>query len=228
MNRKTALLVGGTKGIGAALAEILSNKNWEVLTASRSEASGNHQIFNAADGQQKLQLPEQLDALVYLPGTINLKPFHRIGERELMEEFQTNFFGAFRVLQQAFPALKKGQQPAVVLFSTVAVTQGMPFHAGIASAKGAIEGLTRSLAAEWAPTVRVNAIAPSLTDTGLAEKLLNTDVKKQASADRHPLKKVGSPNDLAQMAAYLISEEAGWITGQIFHVDGGMSTIRPV
>lgn len=228
MDKRTALLVGGTKGIGAALAARLQKDNWEVLTASRSAFSGNHQIFDAADSTQKLELPEKLDAVVYLPGTINLKPFHRIGEAELLAEFQTNFFGAFRVLQQTFPALKKGTNPAVVVFSTVAVTQGMPFHAGIASAKGALEGLTRSLAAEWAPTVRVNAIAPSLTDTGLAEKLLNTDVKKQASADRHPLKKVGTPDDLAAMAAYLISDQAGWITGQIFHIDGGMSAVRTV
>jgi 3-oxoacyl-[acyl-carrier protein] reductase len=228
MDKRTALLIGGTKGIGAALAQRLQNDNWEVYTAARSEATGNHQIFDAADSTQSLTLPEKLDAVVYLPGTINLKPFHRIGEAELMAEFQTNFFGAFRVLQQTFPALKKGTNPAVVLFSTVAVTQGMPFHAGIAAAKGALEGLTRSLAAEWAPTVRVNAIAPSLTDTGLAEKLLNTDAKKQASADRHPLKKVGTPDDLAAMAAYLISDQAGWITGQIFHVDGGMSAVRTV
>ncbi|NBR83602.1 MAG: SDR family oxidoreductase, partial [Flavobacteriia bacterium] len=129
-------------------------------------------------------------------------------------------------IQKALPALKKGSNPSVVLFSTVAVQTGMPFHSGIASAKGAVEGLVRSLAAEYAPHIRFNAIAPSLVDTPLAEGLLNNEKKRENSALRHPLKRIGSAAELAEAAAYLMSDRSSWITGQIICVDGGMSSLR--
>ena len=200
-----------------------------VYTASRSgERTVYHQNYDVSSKNAVLQLPETLDGVVYCPGTINLKPFHRISVEAFEEEMQINFFGAVSVLQQAFSALKKGQHPAVVLFSTVAVSQGMPFHAGIASAKGALEGLIRSLASEWSPTIRVNGIAPSLTNTSLAEKLLNNDQKKKSSDERHPLKRIGEVADLANAALFLLGEQSSWMTGQILHVDGGMSSIRPI
>jgi len=124
------------------------------------------------------------------------------------------------------PRLKKSENASIVLFSTVAVQTGFNFHSQVAVSKGAIEGLSRSLAAEFAPKIRVNAIAPSLTDTGLASKLLSSEEKKQANAERHPLKKIGTPKDIAEMAVFLLSEKANWITGQILHVDGGMSSIK--
>jgi 3-oxoacyl-[acyl-carrier protein] reductase len=223
---KTLLLIGGSKGIGKALAEKLES-NWHVKAVSRSENDEGAR-YDAETDTWDGPFPESIDAFVYMPGTINLKPFHRITAEDLQREMQINFIAPFKLLQKAFPLLKKGQNPSVLLFSTVAVSQGMPFHSGIASAKGALEGLVRSLAAEWAPTIRVNAIAPSLTDTTLAEKLLNTDLKKQASGERHPLKRIGSAADIANMAAFLVSDEASWITGQVLHVDGGMSTVRPV
>jgi NAD(P)-dependent dehydrogenase (short-subunit alcohol dehydrogenase family) len=164
---------------------------------------------------------------VYCPGTINLKPFHRISIADFKQEMEVNFYGAIRLLQACLKGLKKSNCPSVVLYSTVAVQTGMGFHAGIASAKGAIEGLTRSLAAEWAPNkIRVNAIAPSLTETPLASALLSTPEKKEASDKRHPLGRVGKPEDIAEATVFLLSEKSSWMTGQILHLDGGMSHLK--
>ena len=124
------------------------------------------------------------------------------------------------------PRLKKSGNASIVLFSTVAVQSGLPFHTQVAASKGALEGLTKALAAELAPTIRVNCIAPSLTDTPLAASLLNTEQKKEAIALRHPLKRIGTAGDIANMASFLLSPKASWITGQILHVDGGMSSLK--
>jgi NAD(P)-dependent dehydrogenase (short-subunit alcohol dehydrogenase family) len=145
---------------------------------------------------------------------------------EFMKEFQVNALGAAQVLQQCFKPLKKNGHSAVVLFSTVAVQMGMGFHSSIAMAKGALEGLTRSLAAEWAGSIRVNAIAPSLTDTPLAASLLSTEEKRIASQNRHPTKSLGAPKDLAAMAEFLLNEEAKFMTGQILGMDGGLSSVK--
>jgi len=144
----------------------------------------------------------------------------------MLEEYKLNALGAASIIQQALPSLKKAPSASVVLFSTVAVQTGLPFHASIAMAKGAIEGLTRSLAAELAPSIRVNAIAPSLTDTPLAESLTNTEQKRQTSADRHPLKRIGDPEEIASLAAWLLSDTSGFVTGQIIQADGGMGSLR--
>jgi 3-oxoacyl-[acyl-carrier protein] reductase len=159
--------------------------------------------------------------------TIVLKPFQRLTVENFLEDFNINFLGAVKVIQSCLDRLKKASDGAsIVLFSTVAVKAGMAFHASVASAKGAVEGLTRSLAAEFAPRIRVNAIAPSLTDTPLAQNLLSSAERRQASAERHPLKRIGSPRDIAQLAAHLLSDSGSWITGQIIHVDGGMGSLR--
>ena len=159
--------------------------------------------------------------------TIRLKPFQRLTRDDFLEDFQINFLGAVHVIQACLPNLKKSPTGAsILLFSTVAVTTGMPFHASIAGAKGAVEGLTRSLAAELASRIRVNAIAPSLTDTPLAVNLLSSEEKRQAAAERHPMKRIGSVQDIARLALFLLSDDAGWITGQVFHADGGMSALR--
>lgn len=171
-------------------------------------------------------LPESLDGLVYCPGNIQLKPFNRFSTNDFIEDFRLQVTGAVKVLQQAYPALRKGTTPGVVLFSTVAVGTGMPYHSLVSSSKGAVEGLVRSLAAEWAPHVRVNGIAPALTDTPLAASILSTPEKREASAQRHPMKRVGKPDDIASMAAFLLGPEASWISGQIMHVDGGMGRLR--
>jgi NAD(P)-dependent dehydrogenase (short-subunit alcohol dehydrogenase family) len=171
-------------------------------------------------------LPDILDGIIYCPGSINLRPFDRIKPADFISDYNLQVAGAVKMIQAVLPRIKKAGNGSITLFSTVAVQTGLPFHSQVASSKGAVEGLTRALAAEFAPSIRVNCIAPSLTDTPLAAGLLNTDLKKEANALRHPLKKIGSSADIANMVAFLISEKAGWITGQILHVDGGMSSIK--
>lgn len=227
---KTFLIIGGNSGIGHETVQKLVADGHRVIAALRrpeelSIAGVETQTFDAHN-PSALDLPEVIDGLVYFPGSINLKPFQSLKEGDFQEDYQVNAQGAVNVLQQAFPALKKSSSASVVLFSTVAVQTGMPYHASIAMAKGAIEGLTRSLAAEWAPKIRVNAIAPSLTDTPLAANLLNLDAKREASAKRHPLQKVGSAAEVAQMTCLLLSDDASFITGQVLKLDGGISSVK--
>ncbi len=226
----TYLLIGGNSGIGLKTAKLLQSQGHTLLAASRS--SGQLETLGIpvqpfdAEHPGDLDLPEQIDGLVYFPGTINLKPFHRLTSEDFLNDFRINCLGAVHAIQQALPALKKAPNASIVLFSTVAVAQGMAFHASIAAAKAAIEGLTKSLAAELAPKIRVNAIAPSLTDTPLASQLLGTDDKKAASEKRHPLQAVGKPEDVARLAAFLLSDSSSFITGQIHRPDGGLSSVR--
>jgi 3-oxoacyl-[acyl-carrier protein] reductase len=167
----------------------------------------------------------ELNGLIYCPGSINLRPFNRLTEDDYINDFQLNVMGAVKCINASLKNLKAGNG-SVVLFSTVAVQQGMAFHASVAASKGALEGLTRSLAAEFAPSVRVNCIAPSLTETPLAEALLSNERKREASEQRHPLKRVGKPEDIASMAVHLMSENASWMSGQVISIDGGMSRLR--
>lgn len=226
----TYLLIGGNSGIGLATAEFLKSQGHEILAASRSgdrlAALGIPvQPFDALD-PQPLALPETLDGLIYFPGTITLKPFHRLTHEDFLNDYRINCLGAVHAIQQALPALKKAPTASIVLFSTIAVAQGMAFHASIAAAKAAVEGLTKSLAAELAPRIRVNAIAPSLTDTPLASILLGNDAKREAAAKRHPLQTVGDPAHTAQLAAFILSEASAFITGQTLRPDGGLSSVR--
>ena len=234
MSRKNYLVVGGSSGIGLSLVKKLSHEGHGVMVISR-RAENLRGLSNVAhlpkdilaDDINDSELPAVLDGVVYCPGSINLKPFRSLKPEAFLEDFNINVIGAVKVLQAAQKALKKaGSTSSVVLFSTVAVGQGMPFHASVAAAKGAIEGLARSLAAEWAPNVRVNCIAPSLTDTPMAERLLSTPEKKEAAAQRHPLKRVGTPDDIASLAHFLLSENGSWMSGQVIGIDGGMSTLK--
>jgi len=229
MQGKNYLIAGGTSGIGKAIAEALLEQGHRVWIMSRSGQSLNgaeHITWDATDGTQPAGWPEVLHGLVYAPGSINLRSFRALKPDDFLNDFQVNLLGAVRLLQAAQPALRAANQASVVLFSTVAVAQGMPFHASIAASKGAVEGLGRSLAAEWAPNINVNIIAPGLVNTPLAAKLLDSDVKKDNSAKRHPLGRVGSPEEIAALAVFLLSEQASWISGQVIGVDGGLSTLR--
>jgi NAD(P)-dependent dehydrogenase (short-subunit alcohol dehydrogenase family) len=226
----TYLLIGGNSGIGLATAEFLKSQGHDIIAASRSSdrlaALGIPvQPFDAGD-PQPLQLPQTLDGLIYFPGTITLKPFHRLTPADFLSDFQINCLGAVHAIQQALPALKASPAASIILFSTIAVAQGMAFHASIAAAKAAVEGLTKSLAAELAPKIRVNAIAPSLTDTPLASMLLGNDAKREAAAKRHPLQAVGDPAHTARLAAFLLSPDSSFLTGQILRPDGGLSSVR--
>jgi len=229
---KNILIIGASSGIGLELTRILNeNNNIYAMSRSRGELPESENIkwkeFDVLNAEIDTGfLPDQLDGLVYCPGSINLKPFRGLKVADVMSEFELNALGAFKVIQAVLPKLKKSEGASVVLFSTVAVGQGMPYHASISMAKGAVEGMTRSLAAELAPSIRLNAIAPSLTDTPLASRLLSSDERRDASAQRHPLKRVGKPADIASMAAFLLSDKASWITGQIMSVDGGMGALK--
>ena len=219
MEKKT-LIIGGTKGIGKAILEELSGHECFIISRSESTLSNHFMVDALTD-----ELPEidGLTGIVYCPGSINLKPFHRLTQDDFLDDYQKNVLGAVRVLQFYFRTLKKNKG-SVVLFGTVASQQGMPFHASIAAAKGGLEALARSLAAEWAPSIRVNAVNPSLTDTPLAEALLSTDQKRENAAQRHPLKKIGTPKDIAKAAVFCLEND--WVTGQSIGVDGGMSSVR--
>ena len=230
---KNYLVIGASSGIGKQLAHDLKDAGHNVYATYNSnpvaaaEPGLEYHALNVLDDSLNLDfLPDQLDGLVYCPGSINLKPFTRIRPEQFTEDFNLQVVGAVKVIQQALSKLKSADNASIVLFSTVAVQSGFNFHAQVAASKGAVEGLTRSLAAELAPKIRVNCIAPSLTDTPLASKLLSSEEKKEANGQRHPLKRIGYPQDIADMAAFLLSEKAGWITGQVMHVDGGMSALK--
>ncbi len=220
--------------MGNATVRALSEQGCRILCACRDPQSmpeiPNVTVarFDAADSEPALELPDTLHGFVYFPGTINLKPFHRLTDEDFLEDLQVNLLGAIRLLRLALPALRKCGSASVVLFSTVAVKTGLPFHASIASAKGAVEGLARSLAAEWAPAIRVNCIAPSLTDTPLAADLLSADKKREAAAGRHPLNRIGDPEENARLLAFLLGDESGFMTGQVLRPDGGLSALRPL
>ncbi|GAA5482329.1 SDR family NAD(P)-dependent oxidoreductase [Haloferula sargassicola] len=217
------LVIGPTSGIGSKLVTKLESWRMPYLTAGRHDADLPFQ----ADGQPRWDdLPEKLGGLIYCPGSILLKPFHRFSDADFLADFELNALGAVRAIRAALPALKAAESASIVLFSTVAVAQGMSFHSSIAMAKGAVEGLTRSLAAELAPKIRVNAIAPSLTDTPLSEPLLNSAQKREAAEKRHPLQAVGDPEDVATLAAFLLSNTSKFITGQVMRPDGGLSSVK--
>ena len=229
MSRAYAL-IGGNSGIGLALAKRLVAAGHSVHAAARqgeplAELGIPVQPFDA-ESPGALAWPERLDGLVYCPGTITLKSFGRLTTDDFLRDLRVNLLGAVAALQSAHPALRASGSASVVLFSTVAVAQGMPMHASIAAAKGAVEGLARSLAAEWAPHVRVNVIAPSLSDTPLAGNLLADEVRRAAAAKRHPLQRVGDADQLAATAEHLLGPESGFMTGQVLRIDGGLSSVR--
>ena len=228
---KTFLLIGGSYGIGNKIIDLLPNDS-EIIVASRTKEGllnkkVKHITFNATEDSLSLEeLPSKIDGFVYCPGSINLRPFKGLKSEAFLNDFKLNVLGAVKCLQIIQPLLAASEQASVVLFSTVAVQTGIPFHASVAASKGALEGLGRSLAAEWAPKIRVNLIASSITDTPLANRFLNNEIKKEKSSLRHPLKRIGSVNDVAELAVFLLTEKSSWMTGQVIGLDGGISTLN--
>ncbi|MBK9591091.1 MAG: SDR family oxidoreductase [Crocinitomicaceae bacterium] len=229
----TVLIIGGSSGIGYKLSHMLADQGHDVLaTYNKNEISSEksnlvYHKLNVLDAELNFNfLPAQIDALVYCPGSVNLKPFHRIKPEEFTRDFELQVTGAVKIIQALLPNLKQAAHPAIVLFSTVAVQSGFNFHSQVSASKGAIEGLTHALAAEFAPKIRVNCVAPSLTDTPLTQNLISTDEKRTQNDQRHPLKRIGKAEDIANAVEFLISEKSSWITGQVLHVDGGMSSLK--
>lgn len=230
---KNIVIIGCGKGIGLAAAKLLSTDHHITgISRTRPESLENsnfefHEVDVTTGNLDDITFPEVVDGLIYSPGSINLKPFNRLTVEDFKNDFEVNVLGAVKCIQKLLPHLKRSESASVVLFSSVAAKLGMPFHASIAASKSAVEGLTKSLAAELAAQkIRVNAIAPSLTDTPLASALLSTPEKQEASAKRHPLQKVGSAQEMAAMAAFLLSDQGSWITGQIIGIDGGMGSVK--
>lgn len=235
----TALIYGATGGIGACVARLLACAGWQLHLVARHEGSLRplaHSLgatWTAADVLDEESFvavteaaPASLDGLVYAVGNIPLKPISRVSAADLAYDYRLNAIGAALAVQAALPSLRNSIGSAsVVLLSSVAAARGFPSHTSIAMAKAAVEGLTRSLAAELAPTIRVNAIAPSLTGTPLAASMLAHPKLRETLAAAHPLGRLGQPEDVAQLVTYLLSSSASWMTGQVIGVDGGRSTI---
>jgi NAD(P)-dependent dehydrogenase (short-subunit alcohol dehydrogenase family) len=231
---KNILVIGGSSGIGFSIVQQLAVQKANIFVANRHQSSALSELgvlflpldVTHFEATALAALPDTLHGVVYCPGTINLKPFNRLTISDFQKDFQVNVLGAVQVLQTILPQLKK-EGASVVLFSTVAATLGMGFHASVAVSKAGVEGLTKSLAAEFATAkIRFNCIAPSLTDTPLAGNLLSTPEKREAADKRHPLGRIGTPEELAQAAIFLLSPQSSWITGQVWNIDGGMSAIK--
>lgn len=222
------LVIGGSKGIGNAIVTSLVDEN-SVLNISRSAPLLPHQnLTHYTCDVLTDDLPEieEIDTIIYCPGSINLKPISRLKLDDFRNDFEINVIGAVKTIQYYLPALKRGNNPSILLFSTVAAKLGMPFHASVAAAKSAVEGLTKSLGAELAPLIRVNAIAPTVTDTELASKLLRNERMIENITQRHPLKKYLDPKEVADLATFLISDKASSISGQIFELDCGIVSFK--
>lgn len=227
--KKNILLIGGSHGIGFSIASELQ-KEHNVYIASRTKEeiqnlNVTHIPFDVLNDELDTSvLPDELHGFVYCPGSINLKPFKMMSLDTFYEDMELNFFSLVKIVKNIIS--KMSVNSSMVFFSTVAVGTGMPFHSSVAAAKGAIEGFAKSMAAEYAPKIRINVVAPSLIDTPLAKRLLNTDKKVEMMSQRHPLKRVGKPEDIADVSLFLLSDKSSWMTGQILGVDGGLSSLN--
>ncbi len=230
---RNIVIIGASSGIGRALAQQLIEEGVRVYgTYNKGSSQGpeglagyNHLDVLNEDADFSF-LPDPIDGLAYCPGAVTLKPFHRLKPEDFMADYKLQALGAIKTIQAGLPKMKNSPAASIVVFSTVAVQTGFNFHSLVSASKGAIEGLTHALAAELAPRIRMNCIAPSITDTPLSAALLNSPEKKEASAQRHPLRRIGQAEDIAALAAFLLSPKSGWLTGQVIHADGGISNLR--
>lgn len=223
------LFIGANSDMAIAAAAHFSLQGIEIIGLSRTECSNDFSQSYFISGLSETDFPQlegKIDGLVYFPGSVNLKPMRSLKDGDLLEEYKINVLGAFNAVKMYLPNLKLSPQASIVLFSSVAVQLGMPFHASVGMNKGAVEGLVRSLAAELSPEIRVNAIALSLTETKMTQRMVNTEDKKQAIAQRHPLNVIGKSEDVTHMLEFLLTPKSAWMTGQILHLDGGMSTVK--
>ena len=228
---KNYLVIGGSSGIGKEITELLSKENI-VFSTSRNELNESNENIRhikydvLEDELEPELLPDQIDGFVYCPGTINLRPFRSLKLETFRSDLELNLIGAIKTLQIILTRLQQSPSSSIIFYSTVAVKTGMPFHSSVSSSKSALEGLTKSLAAEFAPKIRVNCIAPSIVNTPLANKFLNTEDKIEKAAARHPLNKIGTAKEIAQLTQYLLDDKSKWITGQIINIDGGISSVK--
>ena len=228
---KNYLVIGGSSGIGKEITELLSKENI-VFSTSRNELNESNENIRhikydvLEDELDPELLPNQIDGFVYCPGTINLRPFRSLKLETFRSDLELNLIGAIKTLQIILTRLQQSPSSSIIFYSTVAVKTGMPFHSSVSSSKSALEGLTKSLAAEFAPKIRVNCIAPSIVNTPLANKFLNTEDKIEKAAARHPLNKIGTAKEIAQLTQYLLDDKSKWITGQIINIDGGISSVK--
>ena len=222
------LIIGGTKGIGKAIIDLLIEEN-KIICMSRSVSNYNHENYNhiqldaTIDNYPDL---EKIDSLVYCPGSINLKPISTLSIEDFRNDFELNVIGAVKSIKKYLPLLKKGENPSILLFSTVATKLGMPYHASVSASKSAIDGIVKTLGAELAPKIRINAIAPTITNTELASKILRNEKVLENMIERHPLKKILSASEVAKMAKFLISNDASSISGQIINMDAGIVSFK--
>jgi NAD(P)-dependent dehydrogenase (short-subunit alcohol dehydrogenase family) len=227
--KKQYIIIGGSRGIGKATAQILIKQGHHVHLVARNmpKWEGDFDFYSCDVLKDDFPvISGAIDGMMYCPGSINLKPFKGLKEKDFQADFDINVLGAIKALQAYTKNLQASEQASVVLFSTVAVQTGMAYHASVGAAKGAVEGLIRSLAAEWSPKIRVNGIAPSITETELAARLLRNEKQLEAAAARHPLGRIGQVSDAAELAVFLLQPTSSWMTGQIIALDGGMSAIR--
>ena len=228
---KNYLVIGGSSGIGKEISKLLSNENI-IFSTSRNEINESNENIRhikydvLEDELDPELLPNQIDGFVYCPGTINLRPFRSLKLETFRSDLELNLIGAIKTLQIILTRLQQSPSSSIIFYSTVAVKTGMPFHSSVSSSKSALEGLTKSLAAEFAPKIRVNCIAPSIVNTPLANKFLNTEDKIEKAAARHPLNKIGTAKEIAQLTQYLLDDKSKWITGQIINIDGGISSVK--
>ncbi|MBL0739968.1 SDR family NAD(P)-dependent oxidoreductase [Chryseolinea lacunae] len=229
MEQKTFLFAGACSAIATQTATILQRDGHTVIGLSTKPDNGLYSSFHTVTHYDRDNFPlleGPLNGLVYFPGTINLKSFSRLSPGDFLQDFQVNALGAALFTQHYLSNLKRTDDPSIVFVSSVAASVGLPFHASIAMAKAAVEGLTKALAAELAPAVRVNCVAPSMVNTPLAAKFLDSLEKREQVAKRNPLRKIGQPEDVATVIKFLLQDESSWMTGQIVGVDGGMNFIR--